>query len=151
VWSDGLNNCIKVNTLDALSYSISSLIISYNPTPQLDLLDSLINYSLTEQEFAHFIGKCRMYNYLDKDKRNSLIPSGLTETQLSYVTKAFYQDENFSSYGGRIDFWNLYNLFTGALKSSYIDTVVNNNVQVCNFFGHLKSSMDNSAPSWYLL
>jgi hypothetical protein len=151
VWSDGFNSCIKVNTLDALGYSINSLITSYNPTPQLELLESLSNYSLTEREFAHFIGKCRMYNYLDKDKRNSLIPSGLTETQLSYVTKAFYHDESFSSYGGSIDFWNLYNLFTGALKTSYIDTIVNNNVQVCNFFRHLKYSLDSNISSWYLL
>jgi len=151
VWSDGLKDSIMVNSLDALGYSINSLISGYNPAAQLDFLSRLNQYTLSEREFAHFLGKCRLYNFLPRDRKQALIPSGLNDTQLSYVAKQYFQDHHFASTGGYIDLWSLYNLFTAALKTSYIDTIIDNNVLVGNFFTHMISSLDSTKSSWYLL
>ena len=47
----------------------------------------------------------------------------LTDSQIGLVAKSFYNDENFSTIenGNEISMWNVYNLLTGANKSSYID------------------------------
>ena len=47
----------------------------------------------------------------------------MTHTQIGLVAKAFYNDDNFSAieHGNEISMWNVYNLLTGANKSSYID------------------------------
>ena len=47
----------------------------------------------------------------------------MTDTQLNLVAKAYYQDEDFGVPDGakEISMWRVYNLLTGANKSSYID------------------------------
>ena len=46
----------------------------------------------------------------------------LTDTQIGLVANAYYHDQNFcKSEDGSIDLWRVFNLFTGANKSSYID------------------------------
>lgn len=47
----------------------------------------------------------------------------MTDTQIGIVAKSLYYDENFSimEHGNEITLWNVYNLLTGANKSSYID------------------------------
>ena len=47
----------------------------------------------------------------------------MTDTQIGLVARAYYQDDNFSlpDNGKEISMWNVYNLLTGANKSSYID------------------------------
>ena len=46
----------------------------------------------------------------------------LTDTQINSVAKAYINDENFRSLGNDINKWKVYNLLTGANKSSYIDS-----------------------------
>lgn len=48
----------------------------------------------------------------------------MTDTQVNLVAKAYYHDDNFSPLqdpNSGICMWNVYNLLTGANKSSYID------------------------------
>lgn len=48
----------------------------------------------------------------------------MTDTQIGiWVAKAYYNDDNFAlpENQNAISMWNVYNLFTGANKSSYID------------------------------
>ena len=46
----------------------------------------------------------------------------LTDTQVNNVARAYINDENFGSLGNDLSMWKLYNLLTGANKSSYIDS-----------------------------
>ena len=46
----------------------------------------------------------------------------ITDSQINAVAKAYINDENFGSLGNDISMWKLYNLLTGANKSSYIDS-----------------------------
>lgn len=151
VWSDGSNDKIMVNSHDALSHIIKTTIGNFNPVQHLTFMEELQNYSLNEIEFAHFLGKCRMANFLPRDKKHVLIPSGLNDTQLSLVAKQYYNDLNFSVYNESISLWSLYNLFTGSLKTSYIDTIIDNHIQVATFFTHLKNTIQLNHQSWYLL
>ena len=46
----------------------------------------------------------------------------ITDTQIGLVTKSYYEDEDFGCRNNpSISMWNVYNLLTGANKSSYID------------------------------
>jgi hypothetical protein len=44
------------------------------------------------------------------------------------VVEGYYNDPNFSRTDGKINLWRLYNLFTGANKSSYIDRLLDRGV-----------------------
>ena len=78
---------------------------------------------MTEHQFAQFLGKCRLYQYLPVEQKKMLPQMLMTDTQIGIVAKSFYHDENFSTieHGNEISMWNVYNLLTGANKSSYID------------------------------
>ncbi len=151
VWSDGINNAILVNSIDALSSTLRNIISSYEPLPNLTFMSNLSNYTLSERQFAHLLGRCRMSNYLPREHKKLLLNCGLNDSQLTTVTKQYYHDANFSSVHGAIDLWSLYNLFTASLKSSYLDTIVDNNVAVGQFFSHLVGSLDTGHDSWYLI
>lgn len=45
----------------------------------------------------------------------------MTDSQINMIAKNYYQDENFTKEGNSINMWRVYNLLTGANKSSYID------------------------------
>lgn len=151
VWSDGINNAILVNSIDSLSSTLRNIISAYEPLPNLTFMSNLSNYTLSERQFAHLLGRCRMSNFLPKEHKKLLLNCGLNDSQLTTVTKQYYHDANFSSVHGTIDLWSLYNLFTASLKSSYLDAILDNNVQVGQFFSHLVGSLDTGHESWYLI
>ena len=45
----------------------------------------------------------------------------MTDTQISLVARSYYEDEHFGKDGDSISLWKVFNLLTGANKSSYID------------------------------
>lgn len=123
VWSDGLMNDVRVKTLDELKVHIKILLEKYNHGFHLHHLERLTQHSITEQQFAQLIGRCRMYNHLPADVKANIPPMLFGDTQMSSVVKDFYRDESFCrDSNGNINLWKLYNLFTGANKSSYIDS-----------------------------
>lgn len=85
--------------------------------------NALQNSYMSEREFAQFLGRSRMYQYLPINVKKSLPQILMTDTQIGLVAKAYYSDENFAPVEGTkdISMWNVYNLLTGANKSSYID------------------------------
>ncbi|MBK8549481.1 MAG: DUF3871 family protein [Saprospiraceae bacterium] len=151
IWTDGIKEAICVNTIEGLRSAIMETFASYNPNAQMNLLTLLTEYRIDVEQFAHLLGKCKMYQYLPKDHKQQIISCGLNDTQINMVTRNFYHDDYFASTKSSINLWSLYNLFTGALKSSYIDTIVENNVQVGKFFSHISSSIEKGGDSWYLL
>lgn len=93
-------------------------------------MERMAKYKFSEEEFAHFVGKLRMYQHLEKADQK-YHPVALNDGQVNTVTKNYYRDAHFKrSEDGSIDLWRLYNLFTEANKSSYIDKVFNSVVSV---------------------
>lgn len=77
----------------------------------------------------------------------------MTDTQIGIVAKSFYQDENFSTIENvnEISMWNVYNLLTGANKSSYIDNFLDrayNATQLAD--GLNKALYGDSEYSWFI-
>ena len=151
VWTDGYLSDLKVKNLGQLQVSVKQLIESYNADNQLQALSRLSEYALTEQQFAHLIGRCRMYQHLPQAQKSSLTPLLLSDTQLGAVVKDFYRDQSFcKDADGNINLWKLYNLFTGVNKSSYIDTFLDRNVSAFDFTLQLCEALESNADNWYL-
>lgn len=151
VWSDGFIGDLKVKNAGQLKASIRTLVENYNANFHIHALRKLNDYSLSEQQFAHLIGRCRMYNHLPNSLKNDLVPLLLSDTQLGAVCKDYYRDDSFcKDHNGNINLWKLYNLFTGVNKSSYIDTFIDRSVNAFGFVDDLKSALDNKSSNWFL-
>src|SRR5690606_3873527 len=97
-------------------------------------MKQLSEHQLSEHQFAQLIGKARLYNFLDKNDKLKIPELQLNDRQLSTVAKDYYQDESFCrNDDGDINLWKVYNLFTQANKSSYIDTFLDRNVNAFDF------------------
>ena len=61
------------------------------------------------------------------------------------------QNESFArEEDGSINLWKLYNLFTGANKSSYIDSSLDRLVGLLDLSREISSSFEGSRSLWYL-
>jgi len=71
--------------------------------------------------------------------------------KLGTVVKNYYEDENFNrNEDGSINLWHLYNNFTEANKSSYIDSNLERNANAFEFVTGLANSMQNQTENWFL-
>ena len=108
---------------------------------------------MTERQFAQFLGRSRMYQYLPNEQRKMLPQMLMTDTQIGLVAKAFYKDDNFSveEHGDEISMWNVYNLLTGANKSSYIDQFLDRSLNATNLAEGLNKALyGDSEYSWFI-
>jgi len=151
VWSDGIMNDVRVNSLGQLKLAISMLLKSYNHGFHLHHLDRLTRHSITEKQFATLVGRCRMYNHLPADVKKDIPPMLFGDTQMSAVVRDFYKDESFCrDEDGNINLWKLYNLFTGANKSTYIDSFIDRSVNAFNFLEQVRYGLEGKNECWYL-
>ncbi|TXD46049.1 DUF3871 family protein [Polaribacter sp. IC073] len=148
--TDGLNSEIRVSSIQELQEAVKNLIYNYNQEAHIDKLERLSNYYLDEKQFAHLIGKMRMYHFLSKIEKQGKFPLQLTDSQIGSVVKDYFTDDNFKRSENQISLWNVYNLFTEANKSSYIDSNLERNVNTHEFIQNLANSIENRTPNWYL-
>lgn len=151
VWTDGYLADVRVKTVSQLIEAIRTLIKSYRASQHLRAMQELTRYYLTEQQFAQLIGRCRLYQYLPPAQKRDISPLLLGDAQVNAIARDYYRDESFCrSDDGTISLWNIYNLFTGAVKSSYIDTFVDRNVNAFQFSQSLLEAVQGGNNSWYL-
>ena len=151
IWTDGLQSDLKVQNLNQLKACILTMISNFNPVYQLRQSATLLDYSLTEQQFAHLIGKCRMYQCLSNEQKKHIPFFPLGDAQLSSVCKGYYNDENFKrNEDGSINLWKLYNLFTGANKTSYIDNFIERSAESYQFTENIKRAFQKETENWFL-
>src|SRR5690606_37506544 len=113
VSTDGFSNQIRVVSVDELDHKIKELVLEYNMEKHIDELNGLADYSITETQFAHLVGKLRMFQHLEKEISKNIFPLQMNDGQVSNVVKDYYGCPNFRRNGdGSIDLWKLYNLFT---------------------------------------
>jgi len=121
--TDGFKKEIKVKSLSELAVEVYQLLADFKIEKQLNQLHQLGDYYLTEKQFAQLLGRLRMYQYLSPAQKRSIMPIPINESQVNAIAKEYYQDKSFCrNANGDINLWKLYNLFTGANKTSYIDT-----------------------------
>jgi hypothetical protein len=151
--TDGYQSEIRAMTHLDLEDKLIQTIANYRAEEQLKSMKNLLDYSLSERDFAQIIGKSRLYNYLPK-KEKALIPELLlNDGHINTVAKDYYQDESFCrNPNGDISMWEFYNLLTGSNKSSYIDTFLERGVNAFDFSKGISNALSdrNSNYAWFL-
>jgi hypothetical protein len=150
VWTDGYMGDIKVKSVGQLRAAIKTLLEGYNKNFQLFHLKQFARNCITEQQFAHLIGRCRMYNHLPAEQKANLPALLLGDQQINTVVRDFYRDNSFSrDRNGNINLWRLYNLFTGANKTSYIDSFLDRSISAYKLVEEIRWGLEGR-NSWYL-
>jgi hypothetical protein len=151
IWSDGFTGDLKVQSIGQLAGAVRSLIERYNCLYQLSHLKKLEDVAITESQFAQIIGRCRMLPHLPYAMRKDIRPLQLGDAQINTVVKDYYANQSFArSVDGSINLWRLYNLFTGANKSSYIDTFLDRSVNSFDFIHGIREAVEHKQSNWYL-
>lgn len=151
IWSDGYVDTLKVRSLRELVEKIHVLIYKFDSKKQLADLERFSDLNITESQFAQLLGRARMYQHLPKAISQKLPTLQFNDTQLSSIAEQYYKDESFSrNDDGTINLWKLYNLFTGANKSSYIDKFLDRGVNAHEFTSGIAASLEDGQKSWFL-
>lgn len=148
--TDGFRADIRARTIPELMKQIYNLISSFDLERNLRQMKQFLGYSLTENQFAQLVGKTKMYSFLPKNIKESIPELQLGDSQINIVVKDYYKNKSFSrNADGEIDLWRLYNLFTGASKTNYIDTFLDRTVNAHTFVSLVKDNMENMTDFWY--
>jgi len=153
VSTDGFKSELKVMDVHSLFNAAIQLFQEYNAAKHLYYMGAFKDSYMTEHQFAQFLGKSRLYQYLPLEQKKRLPQMLMTDTQVSIMAKSFYSDDNFSlpDNQGEISMWNFYNLLTGANKTSYIDNFLDrayNATQLAD--GLNKALYRDNEYSWFI-
>ena len=153
VSTDGFKSELKVMDVHGLLNAAIQLFQDYNTAKHLYYMGAFKDSYMTEQQFAQFLGKSRLYQYLPNEQKKRLPRMLMTDTQIGLVAKAYYNDDNFSviEYGNEISMWNVYNLLTGANKSSYIDNFLDMSLNATQLADGLNKALHGECEySWFI-
>jgi hypothetical protein len=151
IWSDGFVRDLKVKSMKQLMDGIYQMIDSYSADRHIQELKQLPEYSLTEQQFAMLIGRARLYPHLPNLLKKDVPELLFNDTQLGTLVKDYYKDDSFCRNGdGSINLWNLYNLFTGVNKNSYIDSFLDRSQNAYQFTQQIMKGLQGSSDNWFL-
>lgn len=96
VSTDGFKSELKVMDVNGLLNTAMQLFQEYNAAKHLYYMGAFKDSFMTEHQFAQFLGKSRLYQYLPNEQRRLLPQMLMTDTQIGIVAKSFYHDDNFS-------------------------------------------------------
>lgn len=153
VSTDGYKSELKVMSINDLFSSAMQLFQEYNISKHLYYMGAFKDSYMTEQQFAQFLGKSRLYQYLPNEMKKRLPQMLMTDTQIGLVAKAYYNDDNFSviEHGNEISMWNVYNLLTGANKSNYIDNFLDRSLNATLLADGLNKALyEENEYSWFI-
>jgi len=150
--TDGMLDDLRADSYIGMRAKLLQVLQTYQAEKHLNSMKQLSQEYLTEHQFAQLIGKARLYNYLPKNDKLQIPELLLNDGQISTVAKDYYQDESFCrNQDGHIKLWDVYNLFTGANKSSYIDSFLSRNVNAFEFSNGLAKALNgDSNYHWFL-
>jgi len=151
VWTDGFVGDIRVSNIGQLKGAIRTMLDNYNANFHLLEMRQLSQCIITESQFAHLLGRARIYQHLPSIDKESIPALLFGDNQISTVCKDYYRDNSFCKDAkGNINLWRLFNLFTGANKSSYIDSFLDRGVNAYQFIQQIRYALEGTASSWYL-
>jgi hypothetical protein len=149
--TDGLKDDLRVSSVLELKSKIYELINTYKKKEHLIAMERMFRYSLTENQFAHLVGKMKLFPYLSKEEKQTLFPLAMNDSQLNTIVKDYHIDTHFcKSENNTINFWNIYNLFTEANKSTYIDNNLERNVNAYAFTNYLINSIEKGESNFFI-
>lgn len=151
--TDGYKNELKVLDAQGLWKGAFELFRFYNPEQHIKLMESLLNTAMTEHLFAQFLGKSRLYQCLPQDEKKRLPLLLMTDTQINLIAKAYYHNDDFKrdDLTKEISMWRVYNLLTGANKTSYIDNFLDRSHNAFQFAEGINSALyKGNEYSWFI-
>lgn len=149
--TDGFSNEVRISSINELQTDMVNLFSNYDRIKHLGMMERMSKFFLNEEQFAHLIGKIRLYQHLEKCEQKSKQAFLLNDGQINSVVRDYFTCPNFSrDENQNISLWNLYNLFTESNKSSYIDNNLERNVNTYEFINYLCYSLQNEQPNWFL-
>ena len=152
VSTDGYQNELRAMSVQDLFDATLRLFLSYDAERHVKRMSAMREQYLTERQFAQLIGKTRLYQYLPQTERKGLPAMEFTDSHINAVAKAYYCDEHFSrGNDSAIDLWRVYNLFTGANKSSYIDTFLDRSLNAIRLIEGIGKAIEGDARyGWFI-
>lgn len=152
VSTDGFLDDLRVGNYSELQSKSIELLQNYNAELHLMEMKELTQDYLSEHQFAQLIGKSRLYQHLPKLEKQKIPLLNFNDSHINTMAKDYYEDQNFSRMeDGRINLWNVFNLFTQANKSSYIDTFLDRNLNAFEFTKGVQKTLNgNSSYHWFL-
>ncbi|AZA81221.1 hypothetical protein C1637_01200 [Chryseobacterium lactis] len=152
VSTDGFLEDMRVSNARELYTKALETMQSYNAELHLMEMKELTYDSLSEHQFAQLIGKSRLYQHLPKSEKQNIPLLNFNDSHINTMAKDYYEDNNFCRQAdGRINLWDVYNLFTQANKSSYIDTFLDRNLNAFEFSKGIQKTLNgNSDYHWFL-
>lgn len=152
VSTDGFQRELRAMSAQDLFGAALSLFEHYDAERHVRQMARLQEQGLTEHQFAQLIGKTRLYQYLPTTERKRLPAMEFTDCHVNAVAKAYYGDEHFSrDANSEIDLWRLYNLFTGANKSSYIDTFLDRSLNATELITGIGRALEgDDTYRWFI-
>ena len=149
--TDGLMDDLKVSSIEELKSKMQYLIERYNRQAHIEVMKQMLDVTISQEQFAHLVGKMKLYNHLDKSQKKGLFELKTTDSQINTIVKNYVSDEAFKcDENGDISLWNLYNLFTDASKSNYIDGFLDKNCNAYAFINTLGNSIKNRTDCYFL-
>ena len=151
VFTDGYKDDIKVMSTKELFRATLELLNNFNTAKNIHLLQTLGNSYLTEHQFCQLLGRMRLYQSLPQGYQKDIPKMLITDSQINAVAKAYINDENFGSLGNDISMWKLYNLLTGANKSSYIDSFLDRAVNATEIATGINAALHGDTKyKWFI-
>jgi len=149
--TDGLKDDLRVSSVEELKSKTHDLFLNYKQEEHIDAMRQLQDYTINQEQFAHLVGKMKLYNHLDNNQKQGLFDLRTTDSQINTIIKNYVDDNNFrADSNGYINLWNLYNLFTESSKSNYIDNFLSRNCNTYEFVNHLGESIKNHEENYFL-
>lgn len=152
VSTDGFLSELRVSSTQELYTKILNVIQNYNAELHLMEMKELTQDFLSEHQFAQLIGRSRLYQHLDRAEKSQIPVLNFNDSHINIMAKDYYVDKNFCRLeDGRINLWNLFNLFTQANKSSYIDTFLDRKLNAFEFTKGIQKTLNgNENYHWFL-
>lgn len=151
VSTDGYKSSLRVMDTGSMLASAVELFHGYDMEKHLAIMAAYKECTMSESQFAQFLGKCRLYQYLPSAQKKQLPEILLTDTQIGLVAKSYYDDPDFGRDDNSIDLWRVYNLFTCSNKSSYIDNFLDRASNATNLTTGLARALHGDEEyRWFL-
>jgi len=153
IFTDGYKEEIRALRDREIYFATLSLLNMFDMAKQITLLRSLGDLMLDERQFCQILGRMRLYSYLPATMQKSIPQMLITDSQINNVARQYLRDDNFrAEENGEISLWNLYNLITGATKTSYIDSFLQRSANATETVMGIASGLRNedSGYKWFL-
>ncbi len=151
-FTDGYKADLRaMNTYD-LYRGVMELLSRYESEKHIRFMREFEKYAMTEHQFAQFLGKCRLYQCLPNKEKRLLPNMEMTDSQINMIARGYYQDEHFARDQEKgINMWRVYNLLTGANKSSYIDNFLDRSLNATKLTeGLTRALQGKNLYGWFI-